>query len=70
MIIFTKHAMQRMRERRITRQAVFQILRNPAKVETSGNNVRVYIGSAGRKKIKVITFERSKRIVIITLYHL
>ncbi len=70
MIIFTKHARQRMQERHITRQAVFQIFRNPVKVETSENSVYVYIGSANRKKTKIVTSHQGKRIIIITLYHL
>jgi hypothetical protein len=70
MVIFTKHARQRMRERHITRQTVFQILRNPDRVETSKNGSNNYIGSAGRKKVKIVAGKQGKRTIIITLYHI
>lgn len=67
-IIFTLHARDRMRKRKITEDEVFQAIKTPDKTIKMGEKYHVQ-KNIGRASIEII-YEKDRYIKIITLYYI
>jgi hypothetical protein len=67
-IVFTEHAKERLKKRKITFEEVELALRNPNKTRKKGKK---YIAEKdiGRAKIEIV-YEKDKYIKIITIYYI
>lgn len=66
MIIFTKHALIRMRERNIMKRDVIQAIKNPYTRQTESENVKIF----RKENLEVIGEIKKNKIIVITLYWL
>ncbi len=68
MIIFTKHALERMKQRAITRDEVIQVLSKSKERMTDSLGHSIGQITDGGKILRVFFIEREKRIIVITAY--
>lgn len=66
MIIFTKHALTRMRERNVTKRDIIQAIENPNMRQKESANVEIF----RKENLEVICEIKKNKIIVITLYWL
>jgi len=67
---YSKHALERMRVRRVTRRHVGLAIRNPDfSCEDVESDALVAVKKYGRRQVVVIFTSKDERIRIITVYH-
>ena len=64
MIIFTKHAIIRIRERKIKKQDVREALKNPDTKRTASNGVTIF----QKNKLEVAGEVIKNKIIVVTVY--
>ena len=64
-VIFTQHALQKLQERRISKQMVLNTVRFPEKLVTAGEKIYVF-RKFDKKYLKVIFVRERENIIIIT----
>jgi len=69
MIIFTKHARDRMRERRILKQDIKKIIANPDKIQRENNRI-IVSGKINKEKLEIVYIIENKKKIILTCYYL
>lgn len=67
MIIFTKHALQRMKERKISKKEVGDVIDNPDSIKRDTNRIIAKKKFKG-KTIEVIFAKEGQKSLIITCY--
>lgn len=70
MIIFTVHALKRMREREASRRQVTVTVEEPDLVETEENGVRLFRRKFNGHTLEVVAETGKNKIIIITVYWL
>ncbi len=71
MIVFTKHVLVRMKQRKISKQIVYLAIKYPDKTDFIGDNILAYFkGLNYNKTVKIIAKKRNTKIIIITAYYL
>ncbi len=69
MIIFTKHAITRMKERNVLKKDIEKVIKNPDYIQ--GDNNRVIVNKRlNRKTLEVVFVKENKKIIILTCYFL
>jgi hypothetical protein len=68
LIVFTKHALERMKQRAITRDEVIQALRASKERVTDSLGHSIVQSENHGKILRVIYIEREKNIIVITVY--
>lgn len=69
MIIFTKHAITRMRERDILRKDVEKVIENPDYIQRDNNRIIVN-RKLNQKTLEVVFVRENKKTIILTCYFL
>lgn len=67
-VIFSKHASLKLRQRGLTKQRVLEILETPDYIELSYSNRQAAYKKFGRLFLKVIFTKQVKKTIIITQY--
>jgi hypothetical protein len=70
MIIFTDHALRRMKERKVLKRQVVGLLKSPDSVVIEEDKLKSFQKKFGRKVLEVIAEVNKNKIIIITLYWL
>lgn len=66
MIIFTIHALARMRERKIRRQEVKEAIKNPDMKRTMTDGITIF----RKEKLEIVSEIIKNKIIVITIYWL
>lgn len=66
MIIFTEHALLKLKQRGIKKDLVLQTLKNPERTLLSRNNREIALKKIGKLYLKVVFRQEEKNIVVIT----
>lgn len=70
-IVFTKHALIRLKERKIKKLQILDVLKNPdSKRIYENNKVEYYKNISKYLSLKVITIKDKNSIIVITCYYL
>ena len=67
-VVFIDHALERLRERKISKELVMQALNEPDSVDTGYPGRKIAQKSLNGKIIRVIHEERDDEILVITAY--
>lgn len=68
MIIFTDHALIRMKERGVSRTQVMAAIRNPEEVVEEEDGAKIFRKRFGNATLAVIAEIKKRKTVLITLY--
>ncbi|MDD4989833.1 MAG: DUF4258 domain-containing protein [Candidatus Pacebacteria bacterium] len=66
MIIFTEHALLKLKQREIKKDLVLETLKKPEKVLLSRNDRKIALKKFGKLYLKVVFRQEEKNIVVIT----
>lgn len=66
MIIFTQHALLKLKQREIKRNLVLETLKNPEKILSSRNDREIAFRKFGKLYLKVVFRKEQNNIVVIT----
>lgn len=69
MIIFTKHAIDRMRERGILRKDIEKVIKNPDYIQRDNNRV-IANKKLNKKTLEVVFIKENTKTIILTCYYL
>lgn len=69
MIIFTKHAIIRMRERGILRKDIEKVIKNPDYIQRDNNRIIVN-KKLNKKTLEVVFIKGDTKTIILTCYYL
>ena len=69
MIIFTKHARDRMRERRILKSGIEKVILNPDRIQRENGRV-VVSKRINRKSLEIIYVIEDNKKIILTCYYI
>ncbi len=68
MLIFTHHALKRMRERGISKKQVATTIQHSESAHKENDNITVFIRKFDSNTLEVVTEVNDTKIIIITLY--
>ena len=69
MIIFTKHALKRMKEREISKADIAKVIRNPDYIQRDFKRI-VANKKLNGKILEIIFLKENKKTIILTCYYL
>ncbi len=70
MIIFTDHALKRMRERKVSRAQVLETIKNPEIEIVEDNNIKLLRRKFKNKPLEIAVETGKNKIIVVTLYWL
>ncbi|MBI4066602.1 DUF4258 domain-containing protein [Candidatus Gottesmanbacteria bacterium] len=70
MIVFSDHALEQNKKRKIPESRILRTVTNPQEVEQSSRGRLVRRKSFGNKTLEVITVTEGSRVTVITQYYL
>ncbi|MDP3934966.1 MAG: DUF4258 domain-containing protein [Candidatus Giovannonibacteria bacterium] len=70
MIIFTDHALRRMRERKISKAQVSMVLEHPESAESEEGNIKILRKKFENRALEIVIETGKNKIIVVTLYWL
>lgn len=71
MIIFTKHALLRMKQRKISKKQVNTTISHPNRIERLGEDTFAHYSPVKyNKSVKVILLKRGQKTIVVTTYYI
>ena len=70
MIIYTNHALARIRERKISKAQIVAAIENPEYTKLQENNIKIIRKKFGGKILELVLETGKNKLVVVTLYWL
>lgn len=69
MIIYTKHAIKRIKERGISKSDIEKVIKNPDHIQRDNNRI-IANKKVNKRTLEIVFIKEDRKTIILTCYHL